>query len=40
MAHIAHMYYNEILCKIANENAITHFYNLAQTKIVITQNIE
>ena len=33
------MYYTEILCEIANKNAITLVYYLAQTKIVIRKRL-
>ena len=33
MADIARMYYKKYYTKTDNENAITHFYNLAQTKL-------
>ena len=32
MGDIAHMYYNEILRKIANENAFTHFLQPCSNK--------
>ena len=39
MADIACMYYNEILRKTANENAITHFLQHCSTKNCNTQMI-